>query len=181
MIRISFSKRPVTLQKLSSDQKQIDIVDNFKLLGVTISSNLTWNSHITDICTKASKRLYALRILKRSGAPPKDIITVYCSFIRPVVEYASQVWHFSLPHYLNDEVESIQRRALRIALPDLSYDEALDTLKLKTLYHRRQVHCQKLYKNILTQKNNKLRDLLPELKQNNYNFRNPRKFNTFQF
>ena len=107
-LRISFSKRPVTLQKLSSDQKQIDIVDNFKLLGVTISSNLTWNSHITDICTKASKRLYALRILKRSGAPPKDLITVYCSFIRPVVEYASQVWHFSLPHYLNDEVESIQ-------------------------------------------------------------------------
>ena len=89
------------------------------------------------ICINASKRLYALRILKRSGAPPKDLITVYCAFIRPVLEYACQVWHFSLPQYLADEIESVQRRALRIVLPNLLYAEALDSTNLHTFKQRR--------------------------------------------
>ena len=104
---------PLAMDNLSSADTEIDVVDRFKLLGVTLSSNLTWTSHINDICTKASKRLYVLRILKRSGTPRKDLITIYSAFIRPVLEYACQLWHFSLPQYLADEIESDQRRALR--------------------------------------------------------------------
>ncbi len=103
----------------------IEIVQTFKLLGVIISSDLTWNAHIDYICTKASKRLYALRILKRSGAPANDLITVFCAFIRPVLEYASPVWHFSLPQFLADQIESIQKRALKIAFPQSSYTTSL--------------------------------------------------------
>ena len=99
---------------------------------MTISSNLTWTSEINDICAKASNRLYALRILKRSGASLKDLITVYCAFIRPHLEYARQVWHFSLPQYLADAIESVQRRALRIALPNLLYAGALQPSFTKT-------------------------------------------------
>ncbi len=95
----------------------IEVVRTFKLLGVIISSDLTWNAHIDYICTKASKRLYALRILKRSGAPANDLITVFCAFIRPVLEYASPVWHFSLSQFLANQIESIEKRALKIAFP----------------------------------------------------------------
>ena len=35
------------------------------------------NWFLLEICAKASTRLYALRILKRSGAPPKNIIEYY--------------------------------------------------------------------------------------------------------
>jgi hypothetical protein len=35
------------------------------------------------------------------------------------------VFHHSLPHYLSDDIERIQQRALKIILPDLSYNEAL--------------------------------------------------------
>ena len=179
-LRISFTKFPLDLQNLLSANSEIKVVDEFKLLGVTISSDLSWNSHINDICSKASKRLYALRVLRRSGAPPKDLITVYCAFIRPVLEYACQVWHFSLPKYLCDQIESIQGRALKIALPDVSYQEALMYTNLETLEHRRQHQCQKLYTKILNQENNKLKELLPAPKQHRYSFRITRKFDIFK-
>ena len=127
-LRISFIKKPVQLDNLSSAGTEIDVVQNFKLLGVTISSDLTWNTHIDEICAKASRRLYALRILKRSGAPSKDIITVYSAFIRLLLEYACQVWHFSLPQFLTDQIEQVQRRALRIALTQMSYKEGLEVM-----------------------------------------------------
>ena len=79
---------------------------NVPLNHKMISLNLTWTSHIDGICSKARKRLSALRILKRSGAPPKDLITVYCAFKRPV------------PQYLADGIDSVQRRGLLwIAVP----------------------------------------------------------------
>ena len=74
-----------------------------------------------------------LYVFRNSGAPQKDLITVYCAFTRPVLEYACQVWHFSLPQYLADEIDSVQSRTLRIALLNLSYAEALRTPQ--TLIH----------------------------------------------
>jgi hypothetical protein len=51
---------------------------------------------INYICAKASKRLYAIRLLKRSGVSTTDLTRIYCEFIHPIREYACQVWHFSL-------------------------------------------------------------------------------------
>ena len=36
-------------------------------------------------------------------------------------EYACQVFHNGLPEYLSEELEKLQRRALRIIFPDLGY------------------------------------------------------------
>ena len=46
-----------------------------------------------------------------------------CSLIRSVIEYASAVFA-NLPKYLSDALEGIQKRTLRIILPNLHYDEA---------------------------------------------------------
>ena len=40
-------------------------------------------------------------------------------------EYACQVFYNGLPKYLCEELENIQRRALRIIFPVLGYQEAL--------------------------------------------------------
>ena len=63
-LRVSFTRSSLALDNHSSADTEIDVVDHFKHLGVTISSNLTWTSHINNMCSKASKRLYALRIQK---------------------------------------------------------------------------------------------------------------------
>ena len=54
---------------------------------------------------KAAKRLFALRLLKRAGVMPKDILKVYLCNVRSVLEYAAQVWQ-DIPAYLSDAIES---------------------------------------------------------------------------
>jgi hypothetical protein len=78
-----------------------------------------------------------LRILKRSSANLKILLTVFTSIIRPVSEYACQVWHFNIQQYLSDEIEKIQKRALRIILPSLSYRQARELTNLPLLKTRR--------------------------------------------
>ena len=56
-MRITFSKNPSVLDPLIVNGKEIEIVDNAKLLGVTISSDLPWNVHIEKVIKKANKRL----------------------------------------------------------------------------------------------------------------------------
>ena len=76
------------------------------LLGVTISEDLKWNAHFEYVIAKAAQRLYALRLLKRTGVMPEDMLKVYTYNIRLVLEYAVQVWQ-DIPAYLSDAIESI--------------------------------------------------------------------------
>ena len=57
-----------------------------KQLGVILSSNLSWNEHIDDICLKASKRLDILRALKYKLSR-QALKLIYLSFIHPIIEY----------------------------------------------------------------------------------------------
>ena len=49
---------------VSSNSEQIERVDRFKLLGITISRDLKWSDHIDIICSKAASRIYFLKQLK---------------------------------------------------------------------------------------------------------------------
>ena len=99
------------------DACDIERVDHIKVLGVTVLSDLTWNMHIDTIVSKASKRVYMLYQLKRAGVKQEDLVRIYVSVIRPVVEYACPVWHSSLSQYLSDHVETVQKRPLKTIYP----------------------------------------------------------------
>ncbi len=65
-----------------------------------------------------------LRLFKWSNGSIETLMTVYNTIIRPVLEYASLVWHFSIPSdYLCDEIEVLPKSTLRIIMPALSYVE----------------------------------------------------------
>ena len=53
--------------------------------------------------------------LKRAGINQNDLIIIYLSVIRPVVEYACPVGHTNLPIYLSDNIEIIQKRCTKIS------------------------------------------------------------------
>ena len=82
-------------------------------------SSFSGSIHCDYIVKRARKRLYVLRVLIKSGLPPADLIQVYCSLVRPILEYASPVWAV-LPDCLVQLVESVQKSALRIIFPDCS-------------------------------------------------------------
>ena len=62
---------------------------------------------------------------------------VYYSIVRSVLEYACPVWA-ALPKYLEDAIESVQKRALRIVLPNCHYDDALIQSGITALSQRRE-------------------------------------------
>ena len=95
-LRIDFKKNNSIFPPIYVNGKPLEVVEEAKLLGLTITSDLKWNKHVSNIVSKCSKRLYLLVQLKRAKVPKKDIIQFYTTCIRPVLEYASAVFHFSL-------------------------------------------------------------------------------------
>ena len=63
-------------------------------------------------------------MLVRARVKPIDVVTVYCSTIRSILEYASPVWHSGLTKAEYRSIESVQIRCLKIMYPDLSYKQA---------------------------------------------------------
>ena len=59
--------------------------------------------------------------LKRAGITQKDLVSVYVSVERPVLEYECPVWRTNLPQYLSDNIEVIQKRALKFTFHGLGY------------------------------------------------------------
>ena len=106
------------------------------------------------------------------------IIEDDCSFVRSVVEYAAPAWS-NVTMYLSDSIETIQKRALRIIYPSLTYEDALVHSSLKTLVARRKDLCKsfmhKLRSNNINVNNNPVAQLIntqSQVPEHNYQLRN---------
>ena len=170
---ISFALEHPKLDPIFIEEHEFVPVSSAKILGMYISVDLKWNTHITHIVSKASKRLYFLRLLKRSGVDRYSLLTVFTTCIRPVLE-----WSYGTTQYLSNEIERIQKRALKIIHPDLSYGESLKATLILSLSQRRHKLCQS-YFGKMTNPSHKLHYLLP-VKRNN-NLRNNANFTQFQY
>ena len=130
------------IQSVTIGEQVLERVEHAKMLGVTISNNLTWSKHIDNIVSKAGKRVYMLYQLKRAGISQNDLVKIYVSIIRPVLEYACPEWSTSLPKYVSDAIEMIQKRVLRSIHPGLHYDDILVLVGLQSLKMRRDNICK---------------------------------------
>lgn len=146
---------------ITMNSKLIERVNTFKLLGVVISSDLSWDAHVESILNKTAKRMYCIRYLVKAAIRQTDIIQIYCSIIRSVVEYACPVWHPGLSVNQTNELERVQRRCLKIIYPSLSYVEALSAAGLKKLSERREEITHSMFQEIKNP-NHPLHYLLPK-------------------
>ena len=109
------------LPPLHLENTVIERVSKFTLLGVWFQDDLKWNTHIEEVARKASRRLHYLRECRRAHLPTDVGLTTYITKIRSLLEYSSPVWG-GLPSFLADELDSIQKRSLRIiGLPSNDY------------------------------------------------------------
>ena len=116
---------------------KIDCEKEVKLLGVTIDCQLKFNTHISNICKKASRQL---NVLKRIGKHLTKLgrLTIYFSFIMSNFNYCPIVWHFC-GETNTRKIEKNQERALRFIYEDYSssYEDLLKKSRLPTLKIRR--------------------------------------------
>ena len=121
----------------------LQVANTTKDLGVTVSSNLSWTTHISYMCAKANR---TLGLIKRVCG--KDIVDqetrklLYITLVRPQLEYASNL----LSPYTAKEralIENVQRRATKFVLNyygrDLSYKGRLVKLQMIPLEYRRDI------------------------------------------
>ena len=169
---INFSTTKFTnLRALNIEGVQIERVYEAKTLGIIISADLKWNSHVDAITSKAGKRIHMLSQMKKAGVPVEDIIQMFCAKIRPVLEYACQAWHPGLTDYLSTDIERIQKCAMWIVYPNFMNHEALKCSGLDTSAERRKQLCIDFAK-CMKHKDHKLHHLLPAVKEYRYNFLN---------
>ena len=119
----------------------LENVDNIKYLGVTITNDLKWNTHISNICTKTNRSLGFLRRTLFS-CPQNVKEAAYKGLVRPILEYGSSVRD---PHTdkLQEELEKVQNRAARFVTRNYVYETGsmtgiLGQLKWESLQKRRK-------------------------------------------
>ena len=109
---ISFTSRrsPIATSYTMNDQT-IEKSNTCKYLGVTMSTDLNWSTHITKIVSKAKQSMhFIMRNIK--GSHPRTKQHAYKCLIRPLLEYCSGIWD---PHSVDliKSIEMVQRKAAR--------------------------------------------------------------------
>ena len=127
------------LPEIVVEGQHLEVVEQFKLLGVIITSDLKWEANTDYITKKAYKRLWMLRRLKNLGLKTDSLVKIYTSQIRSVLEYGSVTWHAMLTKNESKSIERVQKSALAIILGQKykCYESALSVLSLQRLADRR--------------------------------------------
>ena len=76
---------------------------------------------MSELVQKVSTRLYFLRQLEKWHVATRELLLFYTTCICSTLEYSSQVFHCALPSYLSEDLERLQKRAMKIIYPELSY------------------------------------------------------------
>ncbi|KAI8493083.1 hypothetical protein Bbelb_290870 [Branchiostoma belcheri] len=138
-----FMRQSPQLPSLTLGGESLSIVTQSRLLGLHIRSDLRWDDQVNEMVSKSSKRLFLISKLRRSGVPASDLTTIYCGYIRPILEYGAPSWSSALTNIHSAALERVQKRACKLILGRqyISYSETLTQLDLQRLSTRRQGLC----------------------------------------
>ena len=133
----------------SLHNQTLENVQTAKYLGITITDNMDWGQHVSEISSKATKTLGFLR-RNLAFAPRSTKEVAYKTLVRPKLEYAAPIWS---PHS-KLQIEKVQRTAARWTCRrwrnTSSVGEMLDELEWPSLEARRdqsslllfhKIHC----------------------------------------
>ena len=95
----------------SLHNQTLENVQSAKYLGITITDNMDWGQHVSEISSKATKTLGFLR-RNLAFAPRSTKEVAYKTLVRPKLEYAAPIWSPHLKLQIN-QIEKVQRTAAR--------------------------------------------------------------------
>lgn len=119
------------------ENKKIEIVKQFKYLGVVLDENLTYKEHFITIQKKISKKLFFFsRIAAQISM--KARLTVFNSIIQPHFDYCSTIL-FLLDNTSKASLQKLQNRGMRLILKCNRYTpitHMLETLQWQSVTKR---------------------------------------------
>ena len=147
--------------RLYLENQLLETVQETKLLGTIISSDLTWWQNTNHLTKKGYQRLEILKKLYEFDVPEVDLVQIYTLYVRSILEFNSCVWHFNITQGENNDIKRVHKIVCKVILKEnyTSYSDALGQLGLQTLSARRQTLCHKFAIKCL--KYNKSKDMFP--------------------
>ena len=92
--------------------EQLEVVNQFKYLGVDFQNNLSWKDHKIRIAKKAHSRIAVVNKAIAEGLTTETGEKLWTAMIRPILEYGAEIWGGG--RWL--EAEQIMRKVGRILL-----------------------------------------------------------------
>ena len=75
------------------NEVELEVVHTSKTLGMILSADLKWNSHIEYICLKASARIWSLRRMLELDIDIEVILDIHYKEIPTIIEYPVVLYH----------------------------------------------------------------------------------------
>jgi hypothetical protein len=160
------------------DGQFLEVIYKLKLVGIVITSCLTWTAHIEYTVKRVNRAIWQLTRFKRLGASQDKLVTFYVLKIRSILMFGSICFHSSLTAELSDKLELQQRKSLTIILGSQyrNYNHARSLTNLPRLDELREKAC--LQWAIQAQADPKHSDLFP-LNKSTVNTRHRKKFQEY--
>ena len=157
----NFTNKYQFTTRLSLDDVNIQVVTETKLLGTHITDDLKWDTNTSIIIKKAYSRMELLRKVSSFCNNQSDLKDIYIQYIRSILEFSCTVWNSGITLEHKQNLERVQKCAVRIILGHnyCDYGQALNTLSLDTLEDRRERLCLTFARKCLT--NEKMKHVFP--------------------
>ena len=128
---------------LSLEGVDLETMDEMRLLGLIVRSDLSWRSNTDQMVSRAYKKLWILKRLKGQGANLEDLTDIYIKQVRSILEFGVPVWNSKLTQEEINDIERVQKSFMYIVLGDdyTDYKSALYVTDLETLSRRRTKLC----------------------------------------
>ena len=139
-------------------------VNSQKHLGLILDKSLSFNEHLEEKFKKVNKGIGVLKRLAEH-LPRSSLLTIYKSFLRPLLDYGDTVYDHPNNKSFIDKIESIQYNAARAitgAIRGTSKEKLYQELGLEYLQSRRWCRKMCLFFNIIKKKSpNYLHNIIP--------------------
>jgi hypothetical protein len=121
--------------KLGEDEGYLEVIYQLKLVGLVVTSDLTWHEHIKYTVGRVNKVLWQLTRFKKYGAPRDKLVIFYVLKIRSILMFGAVCFNSSLSSELSQKLELQQKRSFAVILGSdyKSYSHACASLNLPRL------------------------------------------------
>ena len=147
LLCFSGSKNSTVTCQAVVDGKMLTSGEELKILGFMFGNRPTVHRHIEYTHQKFTRSVWTIRHLKKANLKPNLIVAAYCSLLRPILEFSSNIYGPMLTTSLSEKIESCQKRILKIIFGyERTYEEMLREAKIESLKIRRERNFKKFAK-----------------------------------
>ena len=95
--------------RLYLENKLLDTINQTKLLGTVITTDLKWHENTEVIVKRAYQRMIILHKLYSFNVAVSDLVHIYILYIRSILEHSCQVGHCSVTEEEISDLERVQK------------------------------------------------------------------------